>query len=642
VERPGNRHLCRPLQPEAEIENIQHPGFTLSERWYFLRFRPRAVPVRLAAVAISSFLCTVVLITATISRAAGAERQVDAEWPMASKDYSAMRYSRLDQVTAENVKNLRVAWTFSTGVNRGQEAAPIVVGSTMYVVTPFPNYLYALDLADSGRMKWKYEPHPAPASRGKACCDYVSRGSAFSDGKVFINTLDCHTIAVDAETGREVWKKKLGDIELGETMTMAPFVVGGKVIVGNSGSQLGVRGWIVALDANTGEIAWKAYNTGSDADCLIGPGFHPHYAMDRGRDLGMTTWPADQWKLGGATVWGWLSYDPELNLLFYGTGDPASWNADVRQGDNKWASGIFARRPGNGEAIWFYQYTPHDLYGHDGINESTVVDLALKPGEPKRKVLLHADRNGYLYVMDRTTGEVLSATPFVRVNSTRGVDLSSGRLVFNDAKKPVMGKVVRDIAPAAPGGKDWQPSAFSPRTNLLYLPHQTLAMDFEEVEVNYIPGTPYIGAHAKFYADPVDPGDGSLGAFTAWDPVARKAAWKIKERFPVWCGAVATAGDVVFYGTMDAWFKAVDARTGEELWRFKVDSGIVGQPITYLGPDGKQYVAILSGVGGWAGALVANDLDPHDPISAHGFGNAMKELPKYTAKGGALYVFSLP
>jgi len=512
----------------------------------------------------------------------------------------------------------------------------------MYIVTPFPNALYALDLAQSGQIKWKYEAKPDPASRGEACCDYVARGCAYSDGKVIINTLDCHTIAIDAQTGKEVWNRLLGDIHKGETMTMAPIVVDGKVIVGDSGSQFGVRGWIAALDVKSGEVVWKAYNTGSDRECLIGDQFHPFYAMDQGKDLGIKTWPGDQWKLGGGTVWGWISYDPVLNLLFHGTGDPASWNADVRQGDNKWCSGIFARRPSTGEAVWFYQYTPHDLYGHDGINESIVVDLALNPGEPKRQVLLHADRNGYLYVLDRQTGQALSATPFVRITASKGVDLKTGRLQFNDEKKPEMGKVIHDIAPAAPGGKDWQPAAFSPRTNLMYLPHQTLSMDFEEVEVNYIAGTPYIGAHAKFYADPEEPGDGSLGAFTAWDPVAQKPAWRIKERFPVWCGALATAGDVVFYGTMDAWFKAVDARSGKELWRFKVDSGIVGQPITYLGPDGKQYVAILSGVGGWAGAVVSNDLDPNDPISAHGFGNAMKELPKYTAKGGTLYVFCLP
>jgi len=562
---------------------------------------------------------------------------------MAAKNYENTRYSPLDQINAGNVKSLRVAWTFGTGVNRGQEAAPIVAGSTMYVVTPYPNYLYALDLTQSGQIKWKYEPKPDAAAQGEACCDHVSRGVAYFDGKVFINTLDCQTAAVDAQTGRELWKRRMGDINKGETMTMAPFVVDGKVIVGNAGSQFGARGWIAALDCKTGEIAWKAFNTGPDADCLINDKFHPFYKKDQGKDLGIKTWPGEQWKTGGGTVWGWISYAPDSKLLFYGTGDPAPWNSDVRPGDNKWASGIFARSPDTGEAQWYYQYTPHDLYGHDGINESIVADLALTPGEPKRKVLLHADRNGYLYVLDRNTGEVLSATPFVRVNSTRGVDLKTGLLQFNDDKKPMLGKVVRDISPAAPGGKDWQPSAFSPRTNFIYLPHQTLSMDFEEVPANYIAGTPYIGAHAKFYADPVDPGDGSRGAFTAWDPVAKKAVWNIKERFPVWCGAAVTAGDVVFYGTMDCWFKAVDARSGKELWKFKVDSGIVSQPISYLGPDGKQYIAVLSGVGGWAGRVVSNDLRPDkDPTAAHGFGECMKDLPMYTAKGGTLYVFSLP
>lgn len=574
---------------------------------------------------------------------ARAQSPAATDWPIAAKDFSNQRFSTLDQISQTNVASLKLAWSFDVGVRRGQESAPIVANGTMYVITPYPNILYALDLTQSGKVKWKFETaQPDPMSRGEACCDYVSRGAAYAEGKVFFNTLDGQTIAVSAETGQQVWRRKLGNIHVGETMTMAPLVVKNRVIVGNSGSQLGVRGWIAGLDINTGEIAWKAFSTGSDSDCLIGPNFHPFYDMDRGKDLGLATWPGDQWKLGGGTVWGWISYDPELDLIFHGTGDPASWNADVRHGDNKWTSGIFARRPDTGEAIWYYQYTQHDLYGHDGINESVIADLVLESGKPARKVLLHADRNGYLYVMDRTSGEVISATPFVRVNCSKGVDLKTGRLIFNDEKKPIMGKVVRDIAPAAPGGKDWQPSAFSPRTKLLYLPHQTLAMDFEEVEVNYIAGTPYIGAHAKFYADPVSPGDGSMGAFTAWDPVAKKPVWNIKEHFPVWCGALVTAGDVVFYGTMDRWFKAVDARSGKELWRYQVESGIVGQPITFLGPDGKQYIAILSGVGGWPGVVVSNDLDPTDPISAHGFGEAMKDLPKYTGKGGRLYVFSLP
>jgi PQQ-dependent dehydrogenase (methanol/ethanol family) len=569
--------------------------------------------------------------------------QDDGQWPMAAKDSSNQRYSTLNQITSENVAQLRAAWTFGTGVNRGHESAPVVVGDTMYVVTPYPNYLYALDLNQTGEMKWRYESKPVSAAQGAACCDHVCRGAAFVDGRIVFNTLDGRTVAVDAKTGKEMWNVQLASIQHGETMTMAPFVVDGKVIVGNSGSQFGARGWIQALDASSGKTAWKAFTTGPDADCLIGPSFKPFYDSDKGKDLGVSTWPPEQWKIGGGTVWGWISHDPELGLIFYGTGDPASWNSEVRAGDNKWCSGIFARRVSNGEAVWFYQYTPHDLYGHDGINEAVVADIPLEQGGAKRKVLLHADRNGYLYVLDRLTGEVLSATPFVRVTGTSGVDLKTGRLEFNSQKKPELGKVVRDIAPAAPGGKDWQPSAFSPRTNLMYLPHQTLAMDFEEVEVNYIAGTPYVGANAKFYADPVEPGNGNMGAFTAWDPAAKKPVWNIQERFPVWSGAVATAGDLVFYGTMDRWFKAVDARTGRELWKFRVESGIVGQPITYLGPDGKQYVAVIAGVGGWPGSVVSNDLKPElDETSAHGFGYAMRDLPKVTAKGGTLYVFSLP
>jgi PQQ-dependent dehydrogenase (methanol/ethanol family) len=360
----------------------------------------------------------------------GSARPPDADWPIAAKDASNQRYSRLDQITAENVKTLKVAWTFNPGVTTGNEAAPIVVGSTMYVPTPFPNVLYALDLADNGKMKWKHEPKPALAAQGQACCGPVTRGAAFLDGKVFINTLDARTIAVNAETGKEVWNKTVGDYHIGEVLNMAPFVVKGKVIVGNSGSQFGVRGWIAALDANSGDTVWKAYSTGPDKDCLIGEKFRPYYAHDRGKDLGVSTWPGDQWKLGGGSVWGWISYDPELDLLYHGTGDPAPWNAEVRPGDNKWGSGIFARRPDTGEAVWFYQYTWHDLYGHDGINESILAELALNQGEAPRKVLLHADRNGFFYVMDRATGEVLSATPFVRLTAYKNVDLEPIRITL--------------------------------------------------------------------------------------------------------------------------------------------------------------------------------------------------------------------
>ncbi|HXG92895.1 MAG TPA: methanol/ethanol family PQQ-dependent dehydrogenase [Blastocatellia bacterium] len=561
----------------------------------------------------------------------------DGQWVMAAKDYANTRFSGLDEINTANVANLKLAWTFSTGLTNGHEAAPLVVNNTMYIVTPFPNYLYALDLTKEGApMKWKYDPQPSPAAQGVACCDVVNRGCAYWEGKIIYNTLDAQTVAVDAETGQEIWKTKVGDVNIGESITMAPIVVKGKVLVGNSGGEFGVRGWLTALDANTGAIAWRAYSTGPDADCLIGPNFKPFYEMDRGADLGVASWPPDAWKIGGGGVWGWISYDPELNLIYYGTANPGPWNPEQRPGDNKWTCGIFARNPDTGEAVWFYQFTPHDLHDYDGVNENILVDLPIN-GQT-RKVIVRPERNGYVYVIDRASGEVLSATPYVYITTSKGVDLKTGRLIYNDEKETGVGKVVREICPFSAGGKDWEPSAFSPRTGMLYIPANNCCEDAEGVEANYIAGTPYVGMNVKMYAGP----GGNRGEFIAWDPVNQRKVWSIPENFPLWSGVSVTAGDVAFYGTMDGWFKAINARTGEELWKFKVGSGIVGQPVTYRGPDGKQYVAVLSGVGGWAGAIVAADLDPRDASGAAGFVGAMGDLPQHTTKGGMLYVFSLP
>lgn len=572
-----------------------------------------------------------------ISPPAAAAPPDDGQWTMPAKNYASTRYSELAEINEGNVKNLQVAFTFSTGVNKGQEAAPLVVGSTMYIVSPFPNTVYALDLSKSGApMKWKYEPNPEPAAQGVACCDVVNRGAAFANGRIFFNTLDGHTIALDANTGQPVWNAHVGNINIGETITMAPLVVKGKVLVGNSGGEMGVRGWVKALDAGDGHVVWTAYNTGPDKEVLIGPDFKPHYDTDKGKDLGVSTWPPEAWKIGGGNMWGWISYDPDLNLIFHGTGNPGPWNPDLRPGDNKWTSGIFARDPDTGAAKWFYQWTPHDLHDYDGINEQILLDMNWQ-GKP-RKVLVRPERNGYLYVLDRTTGEVLSAKPYGPVNSSKGVDLKTGRLIENPDKLTGTGKVVRDICPTASGLKDWQPSAFSPKTGLLYIPHNNLCMDEEGVEVNYIAGTPYVGMNVRMIPGP----GGNRGAFTAWDIAAEKPTWSLKENFPVWSGAVVTAGDVVFYGTMEGWFKAVSAKTGDLLWQFKTSSGIIGQPITYRGPDGHQYVAVLSGVGGWAGAIVSGDLDPRDATAALGFVNAMKDLKNATTAGGTLYVFRLP
>ena len=379
-----------------------------------------------------------------------------------------------------------------------------------------------------------------------------------------------------------------------------------------------------------------SYSTGPDKDVLIGPSFKPFYPSDRGTDLGVKTWPPHGWQLGGGTVWGFVSYDPELDLIYYGTGNPGPWNPEQRPGDNKWTAGVFARRPDTGEAVWFYQSSPHDLHDYDGVNESILVDLDWRGA--RRKLMLRPERNGYVYVMDRTTGQVLSATPFVHITTSLGVDLESGRLRYNPAKQPRTKETIRSNCPASPGAKDWQPAAWSPRTRLLYIPHQNLCQDEMTYEASYIAGTPYLGAEVKMYPGP----GGHRGVFTAWDPIAARKVWEIRENFPVWSGALVTAGDVAFYGTMDGWFKAVDARTGQLLWQHKTSSGIVGQPVTYRGPDGRQYVAILAGVGGWAGAIVSAQLDPRDATGALGFVGAMRDLPDVTRRGGRLYVFALP
>jgi len=464
----------------------------------------------------------------------------------------------------------------------------------------------------------------------------VNRGGTISNGKYIFNTLDGQTIAINVRTGKAVWRTKLGNINKGETITMAPLVADGKVYVGNSGGELGVRGWIAALDEKSGKLLWKAYNTGPDKDVLIGPAFRPFYAADRGKDLGVKTWPPEAWKIGGGNVWGWVSYDPELGVIYHGTGNPGPWNQEQRPGDNKWTTGIFARDPDTGAAKWYYQFTPHDEHDYDGINEQILLDMPF--AGKMRKVLVRPERNGYVYVIERTTGRVLSADPFGPVNSSKGVDLKTGRLIVNKAKETKLGQVVRNICPTASGAKDWNPSSFSPRTGLIYIPHENLCMDWMNLEVSYISGTPYVGAEVHMKPGP----GGHRGELTAWDPVRRRPVWTVKENFPVWSGTVVTGGDVVFYGTMDGWFKAVDARTGKLLWRFKADSGIISQPVSYRGPDGHQYIAVLSGVGGWAGAVVSGPVDPRDGSAALGFVNAMSDLPKYSTAGGTLYVFALP
>jgi alcohol dehydrogenase (cytochrome c) len=491
----------------------------------------------------------------------------------------------------------------------------------MYVVTPFPDILYALDLTRAGEpIKWTFKPNPSPIAKGKACCDSVTRGVAYAKGKLIYNLLDDHTVAVDAKTGKEVWRTKMGNVETGETMTMAPFVVGNKVLVGDSGGEMGVWGWIAALDVDSGKELWRAYSTGSDKNVRIGDDFKPFYERMKGKDLGTSTWPPDMWKRGAGSVWAWISYDPQLNLIYYGTSNPSPRVPDQRPGDNLWTSTIFARDADTGMARWAYQTTPHDRWDYDAVNEDILMDLPIN-GQV-RKVLVHLDRNAYGYTIDRVTGEVLQAAPFAYQNWSTGFDMKTGTPIVDPDKEPHPNVKVVNVCPPDLGGKDWQPSAASPRTGLVYADIFNICMDLTDNAVGYIPSTPYDGMDMNRYPAP----GGNLGEFIAWNPVTGKKVWGIKEIYMTMSGVLATAGDVVFYGTTDGWFRAVDARSGKVLWSQKLGSGIIGQPITFLGLDHRQYIAISAGVGG-AATIRADEiaLRPYD----------------FPAGGNTLYVFSI-
>jgi len=600
-----------------------------------MRIFPSPRALRIASFAAAALAVSALGLTRAFADDLQSMMQDDKQWVTPAKNFASTRFSGLKQINPGNAGKLQVAWTFSLGSDHGQEAVPLVVGDTMYVVGAYPNELFALD-ATTGDLKWKYSPRVDPASQGVACCDVVNRGEAYDNGKIFFNTLDNHTIAVDAKTGKEVWVAKLGEITKGQTLTMAPLVADGKVFVGNSGGEMGVRGWVTALDENTGKIVWRAYSVGPDKDVLIGAKFHPYYADPKGKDLGVKTWPPGRWQVGGGPVWGWISYDPKTNLIFYGSGNPGPWNSNQREGDNKWTTTIFARDADTGEAVWADQLNPHDLYDYDEINENLLLDLPING--KVTPVLVHPGRDGFMFVIDRRTGQIYSADKYDTQTSMKYFNLKTGRPVMNDALKPVLGKNISGICPASPGAKDWQPTAYSPVTKLLYIPHQHLCMDYKTAEVGYIAGTPYVGATVDMYAGPGH----YRGELAAWDLTKRKKVWAIHEKFPVWSGAVATAGNIVVYGTMDRWFKVIDARNGKLLYKFHAPSGFIGQPIAYQGKDGREYIAMMSGVGGWAGAIANAGLDPRVRNGALGYTGAVADLPAYTSGGSTLLVFALP
>ena len=560
----------------------------------------------------------------------------DAQWLLPLGSYNAIRHSKLNQIDTKNVGKMRVAWTMSTGTLRGQEGQPLVVGNMMYFESSYPNFVYGVDLDNVGKIVWKFAPEQDKFTPSVACCDLVSRGVAYADGKVLVGTLDTHLYALDAKTGNVIWTALNGDPKLGQTMTNAPLVVHDKVIVGISGGEYGVRGHITAYDLNSGKQVWRAYSVGPDQDIR----FDPNKTMDGatqqpvGKDSSLKTWGNDEWKLGGGTTWGWYSYDPELNLLYYGSGNPGTWNPTQRPGDNKWSMTIFARNPDTGVAAWAYQMTPHDAWDYDGINESVLTDSVVD-GQTI-PTLTHFDRNGFSYLIDRRSGKLLRAHKFdPSTNWATEIDLKTGRPVLNPDKMTKEDVNVKEICPAAQGAKNHQPASYDPRTKLFYVGTNHICMDYQAFGVKYKGGFPYVGAILSMF--PADHGN-TRGRLIAYDSVTGQTKWEVNDTFQVYSGPLTTDGDVVFYGTLDGWFKAVDEATGKVLYEFHAPSGIIGNPITYMHKD-KQYVAVLTGVGGWAAIGLAEGLTKgSDGLGAVGL---TASLADYTNLGGTLVVFSL-
>ena len=563
-------------------------------------------------------------------------------WAIWGGDYAGTRYSQLSQINKNNVGSIQVAWTFSTGVLRGHEGGPLVVGDMLYVHTPFPNKVFAIDLNDQS-IVWDYSPNQNPDTIPVMCCDTVNRGLAYAQGKVFLQQADTHLVALDAKTGKQIWRVKNGNPKEGSTNTNAPIVVKDKVLTGISGGEFGVRGFLAAYNINDGSLAWKAYSTGPDDEMLVDPKKTTALGKPIGKDSSLKSWEGDQWKIGGGTTWGWYTYDPELNLVYYGTGNPSTWNPVVRPGDNKWSMTLFARDADTGMARWAYQMTPHDEWDYDGINENVLADIEIDG--KMRKVMVHFDRNGFAYTLDRVNGELLVAEKYdPAVNWATHVDMKTGRpQVVAKYSTHQNGEDVntQNVCPAALGSKDQQPVAFSPRTKLFYVPTNHVCMDYEPFEVEYVAGQPYVGATLSMFPAGRVTGDGTsnLGNFIAWDAATGEIKWSLPEPFSVWSGALATAGDVVFYGTLEGYLKAVDANTGKELYKFKTPSGIIGNVNTWE-HNGKQYIGVLSGIGGWAGIGMAAGLE--GDTEGLGAVGAYKALSKYTQLGGVMTVFALP
>lgn len=563
-------------------------------------------------------------------------------WVMPSGNYANWRYSKLDQINVNNAKDLQPAWTMSTGVLRGHEGQPLVIGNMMYFQTPYPNDVYAIDLNDPDhKVAWQFTPPADPNAPPVACCDVVNRGVSYSPengGEIIMNSLSGMVYALNAKNGNVIWKFQNADPKLGQTITSAPQVFHNVVMVGISGGEYGVNGSITALDAKTGKMMWRGYSNGPDSMTLMNQGgqqtINGATQEPVGPDSSLKTWQGDQWKVGGGTTWGWYSYDPKLDLLYYGTGNPGTWNPTQRPGLNRWSMSIWARNLQTGAVKWVYQMTPHDGWDYDGVNEMPLFDAHVDG--KTIPALAHFDRNGFSFVLDRVNGKPIAIHKYdPSVNWATGYNMKTGMPILDPKYMTEEGKDVKGICPSSQGDKDQQPVSYDPNTGLFYAPLNHLCMSYQAFKVKYLAGFPFVGAIVNMTPGP----GGYRGRYIAYNPVTGKTHWEIKDEFQDWGGSLTTAGGVAFYGTLKGDFRAVDVKTGKILYSFHCPSGIIGNPITYM-HNGRQYVAVLSGVGGWAAIGMTNNLKK--ATAGLGAVGLNASLNQYTQLGGTLMVFALP
>jgi PQQ-dependent dehydrogenase (methanol/ethanol family) len=583
------------------------------------------------------------------------------QWGAPAGNLNQTRYSTLKDINTTNVKDLSMIWAQSSGTLRGHEGQPLVIENVggkpmMFIESGWPNIVQALDLTDPDHpvQVWHYNKTSGrdESAVPRACCDTVNRGMSFAEGHLVFGTLDGYVISLDAATGKEQWVVKHAYPDKGETITPAPIIANDKVIIGFGGDEFAARGRVTAYNLADGKKVWECHSNGSDADVCMTKNTnkkHPEYGTF-GKDLGIHTYPGDEWKRGGGAAWGWYAYDPALHLVYYGTGNPGLWSPQFRcaepltqencnsgKFDNKWSMSIFARNVDTGEAEWIYQMTPFDQWDYDGINEVVLVDMNVDGA--MKKCLVHFDRNGFAYVLDRTDGTLLRANKYVTTNWADKIDMKTGRPVKVAEHSPLKAGVNTQACPSAMGGKDQQPVAVDPNDpTKFYVPTNNWCMELEPQERSHTQqGTVYVFANVYMY--PEKPG--VTGKFKKFDVVTGKTDWEIPDSFPNWGGALVTAGGLAFYGSLGGDFRAVDRASGKVLWSKKLGSGIIGNPIAYS-VKGKEYISVWSGIGGWIGLPVTAGLDLNDKFGAIG-ATAMTKAANLASipQGGTLYTFKV-